>query len=87
MADWKKLAENALYAQSACNLSGIVHSFSRDVTQVREKLREEGKEDTEDVNEHPVCVLYAAQILYLSGGGLYPSEEYRKAYEWAQENK
>jgi hypothetical protein len=85
MANWTELAKNALAVQSACNLSGVVHSFSRDVTKVRENLREEGKESTEGVNEHPVCVLYAAEIAWLTSGTLYAADSYEKAYNWAKD--
>lgn len=63
---WKELCQAALDVQDASNLSGVVHSFSQVIREVRERLRAEGKEGTRGVNEHPVCVLYASKIASLT---------------------
>jgi len=56
----------ALDAQCACNLSGAVHAMSRAVTLIWEEAHE-NKLGTEYVNTHPICVLYAEQIAFLTG--------------------
>lgn len=60
----KDLANEALLVQDACNLSGIVHSFSRAITRLRELYPDKG---TEFYNTHPVCVLFSDKIASLTG--------------------
>ena len=82
---WKELASDALQVQDACNLSGVVQSFARVVTEVRRRLDFEGNCGTDAVNTLPVCVLYSSKI-----GSLTSSESaraFREAYEWACERK
>lgn len=67
MKSIKDLAKEALEVQDACNLSGVVHSFSRAITELRELLREHEGYGTHMVNTHPVCVAYASKIASLSG--------------------
>lgn len=59
--------QNALNAQSACNLSGVVRSFSEILTRLWEEANENGK-GTVWVNRHPICVLFAEQIKHLAKG-------------------
>jgi hypothetical protein len=88
MSNWKDLAINALNVQNAANLSGIIHSFYNDITKVRELLKSEGITDTNSINQHHICVLYCAQIMFLTCGGIYPNDlQYCKAYSWACDKK
>lgn len=64
MAD---LAREALAVQDACNLSGVVHGFSRSITRLRALLREAGQESTHTINTHPVCQMWADKIASLAG--------------------
>ena len=57
--------QKAIWAQSACNLSGIVHSLSRIMPRIWEEARAAGK-GTTYVNEHPIVRLFAEQITWLS---------------------
>ncbi len=57
---------DALEVQNACNLSGIVRSFSRATEKLWAEARARG-EGTEFVNRHPISVLYAAKLANLSG--------------------
>lgn len=77
---WKSMAQEAINVQDACNLSGVVHSFSRIIKDVRERLRLEGKESTENVNTHPVCILYADKINSLSIGAKSGANPFGGAY-------
>lgn len=61
----RELIEEALQVQDACNLSGVVHSFSRAMTDLWEIAREKG-EGTHFVNTHRVSVLYADKCRHLS---------------------
>jgi len=70
--------QGAIFAQDACNLSGIAISFAEVVKRIWVEARaiEEG---TDWVNTHPICVLYASKI-----GSLAHSEDYdaySKAYD------
>jgi hypothetical protein len=83
MKTMKQLASDALAVQNACNLSGVVISFGNGIKDLRANLEAEGKGGTDAVNEHPYCVLFTTQILWLSCSGSIDSEKYSKAYAWA----
>ena len=73
--------QDAIYAQDACNLSGVVHSFSRVVNKIWAEARTLGK-GTEWVNTHPISILYASKV-----GSLANSEDlqsYSEAYDACQ---
>lgn len=73
-----ELLKEALDVQDACNLSGVVHSFSRAMTE----LRENGINSTQELNTHHVCVLYANKIAQLAEDGHFRfSAAYRDACE------
>jgi hypothetical protein len=61
--------QSALDANSACNLSGIVHSFSSVMTRLWNEARALGK-GTDWVNRHPIARLYAEQVAHLTGSGI-----------------
>lgn len=75
-SDW----ERALLVQDACNLSGVVHSFSLMLTKLWDEAHELGR-GTEWVNRHPISVLYSNKIAQLSGSeiGSVFEESYYKA--------
>ena len=76
--DW----QNALDAQSACNIGGLAH----DMTEVISRIREESDcTGTDYVNEHPIVVLYVTQMIWLSMGSISPDPaegrlSYSRAY-------
>lgn len=74
----KELAKEALDVQDACNLSGVVHAFSRAITDLRANLPNAG---TDEINRHPVCVLWADKIRSLT----YAETQFSKAYQWAKD--
>jgi len=78
--DYKK----ALDAQSACNLSGLAHSFSKVVSVLWNEANELG-EGTEWVNTHPISVLYTYQMGHLSGVANGDLGQYSYAYNKAME--
>ena len=59
---------NALEAQNASNLSGVVFQFATDMEQILAEVRSAGG-GTNHVNTHPVARLYAEQIAWLTGAG------------------
>ena len=71
--------QNALNAQSACNLSGVVYQFARDMDAICDEVHAAGG-GTDEKNHHPVCRLYAEQIAYLTGAGTCDTDSYSKAY-------
>jgi hypothetical protein len=74
----KDLAREALAVQGACNLSGVVHSFSQAMTELREIARAEGWESTEKLNTHPVAIMYSSKIASLTNS----DDKFREAYSW-----
>jgi hypothetical protein len=82
MRSLKDLAQLALNVQDACNLSGVVHSFSGVITDVRANLEAEGKGGTDAVNQHPICVLFSSKIASLTNSET--SSTFSLAYEWAK---
>lgn len=52
--------------QNACNLTGVVHEFSRTVKLVREEADKLGK-GTDYINTHPVVVAFVDKLVSLSG--------------------
>lgn len=80
----KELAKEALDVQNACNLSGVVHSFSRAIGDLREIARLEKWESTDKINRHPICILFADKIASLSSpGSSINGSEFTSAYNWA----
>lgn len=61
-----ELIKEAVLVQDACNLSGVVHSFSRSISRLW-KLANETNQGTDWVNTHRVSRLYASKIESLSG--------------------
>ncbi len=72
-----QLISSALQVQLACNLSGVVHSFSRDISKLRELFPQKG---TDWYNHHPICVLYSSKIGSLTGSE--STRFFREAYDW-----
>ncbi len=57
----------AVASQSACNLSGIVFEFAEVMERICNETHAEGR-GTAWKNTHPICRLYAEQILHLTQG-------------------
>jgi len=58
--------QKALDSQTACNLSGIVFSFAEIMKRICNEDRNLN-EGTEWRNKHPICRLFAEQIIHLTG--------------------
>lgn len=66
------LIKEAQLVQDACNLSGVVHSFSAAIRRLREIFNDRAKHtdfrfSTTDINQHQVCRLFADKIRSLAG--------------------
>lgn len=81
MKTLKELAQLAIDVQDACNLSGVVHSFSSTMTDLRAHLSKDANFSTTMLNQHPVCVLFSDKISSLVGGS--ESAQFSTAYRWA----
>lgn len=82
---WKEMAQQALDVQNASNLSGVVHTFSNIISEVRYRLESEGKKSTDKVNQHPICILFSDKIAHLTGTQFLGHDEVTKAYKWAHD--
>lgn len=92
MLNLKDMARMALDVQDACNLSGVVHTWSKILPQLRKLVegdcKANGKDFSTDVlNRHPVNVMFCNKLASLSGCNdpVSPSgdEGFSDAYRWA----
>jgi len=65
MSVTKEDYKQALFVQSACNLSGVVFAFAKIMQRICDEGRTNGK-GTDWRNEHAICRLFAEQIMHLS---------------------
>jgi hypothetical protein len=66
MKTLKELAQESLDVQNASNLSGVVHGFSRAITDLRAHLESEPGFSTYKLNVHPICQLWSDKIASLT---------------------
>ena len=82
-----QLAQESLDVQDACNLSGVVLSFGRSILRLRRLLEALGPLSTDQVNQHPICQLWADKIAHLSGtqslDNTWSTAAYHAVYELA----
>jgi hypothetical protein len=64
MRTLSELAQEALDVQNACNLSGVVHGWSRAISDLRKLMP---TADTEAINRHPINKLWADKVADLAG--------------------
>lgn len=62
-AAMQRAYDDALFVQSACNLSGVVFSFARHMETICEECRDKG---THTRNTHPVVRLFVTQLMWLA---------------------
>ncbi len=74
--DLRELAREALGVQDACNLSGVVHAFSRVMKALGDAPECTG---TDWKNRHPIAILFASKIASLTGCD--DTQTFRHAYE------
>ncbi len=78
MKTMKQLAQEALDVQDAVNLSGLVHGWSRSISDLRALLPNVG---TDAINQHPVNKMWASKVHDLARMGLGDMMELSKAYD------
>ena len=59
-----QLAQEAIDIQNACNLSGLVHGWSRSISRLRKLCPDL---DTNGINRHPINFLWADKLADLAG--------------------
>lgn len=62
----QELAQEVLQVQDAVNLSGVVHSWSKSITRLRELVMGNPCKSTDEFNRHPINRLWAAKCSALS---------------------
>lgn len=75
-----ELAREALQVQDACNLSGVVHGFSRAVRRLREVCPEL---DSNTIRTNPVVLLWVDKLSDLVGR--VDTVELHNAYRWCEQ--
>ena len=78
----KQLAQESLDVQDACNLSGVVHGFSRAMSNLCEVCPDLG---TDARNTHPICLLWADKIAHLTGTQAIGNDAVMAAYTAVRE--
>ena len=71
--------KEAITIQDACNLSGVVKSFSRMMDKIWEEARSHGK-GTDWVNTHPIAILFAEKCVHLTTGQMIPGTKINDAW-------
>ena len=74
-----ELARDALAVQDACNLSGVVHGWSRAISD----LWKQPGASTPFVNEHAINVLWADKVAHLTKTQAFSDDERDKRLSWA----
>ncbi len=77
-----ELLAEAYACQDACNLSGVVNSFTRAIARLWKIAHEGSGKGTEWVNTHPVCKLFSSKIVSLSGEPT--GDDWNNAYQEAK---
>jgi hypothetical protein len=62
----QQLAQQAIDVQDACNLSGVVHSFSRAMEVLWAEARA-NNHGTDWINTHPIVTLFIDKLSHLNG--------------------
>lgn len=75
-----KAAREALACQAACNLSAVVTAMERACKALWMLASLQGG-GTDWVNQHPICVLFATQVLHLTTRQTVDHDKYNAAYD------
>lgn len=67
MTPYRRAHKNALDVQDACNFSGVLLAFARDMEAVREHMHATGGFNTRAFALHPVAILYMDKLADLQG--------------------
>lgn len=80
--------QTAIDIQDACNLSGVVHEFSRMMKKIWEEAQMNSNKGygTEWVNQHPIAVLFAEKVLHLTTGQTIPGTAINAAWSFCEDH-
>lgn len=78
----KQIIQNAYDCQNACNLSGIINSWQRDIA-ILWTIAREVQQGTNWVNNHPANILYADKVSHLTNTQNFSSDIVYQAYQFA----
>ena len=82
----KRLAEEAIEVQSACNGLAVAKRYGEVILELRDLLVTLGEPtDTDALRKHPINRLWASKIHDLAGLGLSDVMTYTRAYHWCQD--
>jgi hypothetical protein len=86
MRDAKYWAEQAIFVQSACNISAVAFSFSQLMEDLNSYMHESVKDkQTEWRNHHPLIVLFVDKLADLCGIERDSLLRFSWAYDWAKD--
>ena len=74
-----KLAQDSLDVQDACNLSGVVHAYAEALSTLW-KWSDTYRWGTNDINTHPIAILWADKVAHLTGTQSFGHERVTAAY-------
>jgi hypothetical protein len=77
-----ELAQIALDVQNASNISGVIHSFSEVISELRTLMQAEPGFSNDALRAHPVCVLFSSKISSLTFSE--EPEKFTSSYDWAK---
>ena len=63
---YQEAARMAILCQDACNLSAVIHTFSRSMSAIWQEADRLGK-GTDWVNKHPIAAVFTSKIKLLAG--------------------
>ncbi len=79
----KRLAQDVLDVQGACNMGGVSRSFGEAISQLHDALRAEGQTvDTMTIRRHPITLAWICKLVDLSG---YDSKDITKFFAEVEE--
>lgn len=81
MRTLQELAKEVIAVQDACNLSGVVHGFSRAMTDLWNNLQSTGA-GTAEINRHPISIMWSSKIESLTQSQDFNT--FSDAYDWCK---
>lgn len=80
MRTLKQLAQEALDVQNACNLTGVLHSFAKAASELRQILNV----GNDEAANHPIMKLWSDKVASLTGTQTWTVHSIVRAYKEVQ---
>jgi hypothetical protein len=80
MKTMHQLAKEAIDIQNACNLSGVIQTWSRSISALKEL---NPTMSTDELNHHPISVMYASKVGSMTSDDEQFAEAYKRCCELA----